>query len=286
MSALSHGQDTGADASDVRARDPDGNEYAVLDIHQHLPMDPSGWDADLAARLAFMDRFGIAQACLLPPSIRDNGAGADALNERVAAYRDRRPDRFPVAMGTTELRAAPRERLAQLEHLKGLGLSGVIWHHMFEGDFLDWPATLETVEFCAAEGLQVVVHVIVGSLLEAPWRLGRICRRYPEATFIALDGLSSPHHGQLMIDLASEHPNLVLDTSVLSSFGNLVERFVAANGAGRLVLGTDFEANPKSFAFPYPLAEVLHADLTVEDKALILRGNIARILRVGGVNDR
>jgi predicted TIM-barrel fold metal-dependent hydrolase len=265
----------------VLARDPEGNEYAVLDIHQHLPMDPSAWDGDLRARLAFMDRFGIAEACLLPPSLR-NGVPAHTLNERVAEYRRRAPERFPVAMGTTELQAEPRVRLRQLRGLKELGLSGVVWHHMFEGEFMDWPATIEAVDFCASEGLQVVVHAIVGSLAEAPWRLGRICRRFSEVNVIALDALSSPHHGQAMIELASDHPNLVLDTSVLTSFGNLVERFVDANGPDRLVFGTDFEANPKSFSFPYPLAEVLHCELSVESKARILRGNLARILGLRG----
>jgi predicted TIM-barrel fold metal-dependent hydrolase len=260
----------------VLARDPEGNEYAVLDVHQHVPTDAAAWDSDLRERLIFMDRFGISQACVLPPAVRPAGATVDAMNESVSAYQRATPDRFPVALGTVDLMVDEKTRRGQVGRLRDLGLSGVIWHHMFDGQFMDWPSTCEAIDECRALDLRVFVHVMVGSLLEAPWRLGKLCEQFPDLRIVALDGLSSPHHGQAMIELARQYPQLVLDTSVLATFGNLLRRFVEVNGDERLVFGTDFE--PNAFSFPYPLAEILHNPaLGPESRAKVLRHNAARV---------
>src|SRR4051812_42750635 len=129
------GVDAVRETGGVAACDPQGRAYAVLDVHQHVPVEPDAWDHDLAERLAFMDRFGIQEACVLPPAVRPPGESVEVLNERVAAYREREPTRFPVALGTADLMAAEATRRGQVRQLRELGLSGVIWHHMFDGQF-------------------------------------------------------------------------------------------------------------------------------------------------------
>jgi predicted TIM-barrel fold metal-dependent hydrolase len=263
-----------------RAVDPDGTGYRVVDVHQHLSDDADDDRADACARRRFMDRFGIDAAFLLPPVLGSARASADRLNERVASYCEIDRERFPVGIGTVELGASERATLGQVRRAGELGLQGIAWHHLFLGEFLDSPATVRAVEVCCAAGVDVFfVHVVASSLLEAPWRLSRLCGHFPDVTFVVLDGLSSPHHGQGMIELARSHRNVVLDTAVLSSYGNLVERFVEANGDDRLVFGSDYAVVPKPFCFPYSLAEILHSDLPTASKARILSDNASGIAR-------
>jgi len=85
-----------------------------FDVHHHFGPVP-GWDQgpgapelerDLDVRLAAMDRFGIAQACLMPSHSYARPRGTDdlrALNDAVARLRKGAPGRFPVALGTTDL---------------------------------------------------------------------------------------------------------------------------------------------------------------------------------------
>jgi predicted TIM-barrel fold metal-dependent hydrolase len=255
----------------------DGDDFQVLDIHQHIPAEPGEFERDRSARLAFMDRFGIDQACVSPPVLAPRTVSSAELNRRVSAYASARPDRFPVAFGTIDVRGGDAE-LALLENFSELRLRGVVWHHMFQGAFLDHAAMDPALEFCAGHRLVALIHVIVGSLAESPWRLARLCERHPTATFVALDGLSSPHQADWTIELAAHLPNLFADTGVLSSFGNAVEKFAERVGSDRLLLGTDFDTLPKSFSFPYPLYEVAYSSLDGPAKQNILAGNARRIL--------
>jgi predicted TIM-barrel fold metal-dependent hydrolase len=250
----------------------------VLDIHQHLASDPSLWEAQILARLEFMQKFHIDAACLMPAAMRGGETSADQLNEQLREHQEAHADAFPAAFGAVDLKRRVDHVRAQVARVSDLGLAGVVCHHMFEGEFLDSPVTRHVVETCGENGLLPVVHIIVGSLTEAPWRLGSLCEEFPHTRILALDGLSSPHHGAWMLRLAQRHGNLYFDTAVLASYGNLIERFVAAVGESRLLFGSDYEVDPKPFSFPYPLAEIQHADIPLEARERILGGNAADLV--------
>lgn len=264
--------------------DGEGRQYRVVDVHQHIPAGRDHFAADLAARVEFMDRFGIDEACVSPPVLASRSITTRELNRGVAEYVRQYPERFPYGLGTIDVRGGEAE-LKELDVIRDLGLRGVVWHHMFQGAFLDHPLMEEALRHCERQHLPAFIHVIVGSLLESPWRLARLCDRFPGVTFVALDGLSSPHHATWMIELARECRNLMLDTAVLTSYGNPIERFVEANGGERLLLGTDFDVDPKPFSFPYPIHEILHSSLNPSVKAEAL-GENARALFEGGQGDR
>jgi predicted TIM-barrel fold metal-dependent hydrolase len=255
----------------------DGTRYSVLDVHQHISIEVGEFDRDRPARLAFMDRFGIDQACLSPPNLAPRTISSHELNRRVSAYAKTAPERFPFALGTIDVRGGDAE-LEELGSFPSLGLCGVVWHHMFQGAFLDHPLMTSALEYCEATRLPAFIHVITGSLLESPWRLGRLCERFPKVSFVAMDALSSPHQADWTIEMARHLPNLFADTAVLASFGNAVEKFAEAVGPERLLLGTDFETNPKAFSFPYALYEILHSSLPADAKQEVLGASARRLL--------
>jgi predicted TIM-barrel fold metal-dependent hydrolase len=149
---------------------------------------------------------------------------------------------------------------------------------MFQGAFIDDPRIIPALAYCNRTGLPAFIHVVTGSLLEAPWRLARLCERFPHVRFVAMDALSSPHHADWCIEMARRLPNLFADTGLLASYGNPIEKFVDAVGPDRLLLGTDLETAPKSFSFPYAVYEVLHASLPRDTKQAVLAGNARRLL--------
>lgn len=252
-----------------------GERYPVIDVHQHLN---AGEDTGTAqVRLGILDQFGIDRAVLLPPSGAFGGkeGTAEELNiataEAVAAH----PDRFLCGVAHVDLRAGEDECTRVIDHaVTGLGLRGVVWHHRFQGAYVDHPAMPALLRQCARLGVPALVHVISGSGLEAAWRLGSLLRACPETTVCALDGFSSTEQAGEITELAREHPNLVCDLgAMISVSGWLIRKFLDAVGPERLVFGTDLYLNPRTWYAPGPLYEILHMDLPAEDKRRILAGN-------------
>jgi len=78
------------------------------------------------------------------------------------------------------------------------------------------------------------------------------------------------------IDVARRHPNVYLDTASSAADLGFIEAAVAALGAERVIYGSDIP-----LLDPWTqLAKVTGAEISDEAKALILGGNMARLLRL------
>lgn len=258
--------------------------YDVVDIHHHVgPVhasdnsSPIDITQDQKSRLTVMDRFGIDQACILPPSGWSKRSSPYELNEEMAQYRSSNPERFPYACGAIDV-WRPDDCVAELEHIhKALSLDGVVWHHRLQGAFIDSQTTRTALEYCSAEKLPALVHVIADSTLEAPWRLAQLAEEYPGVTFIAMDGFSTPSNSSWMAQIGKRHSNIYFDTGVMTAVGHQLVSFIGEVGADRILLGTDLYVDPVSYHFPFSVYEVLHMPITSEQKAQILNQNARRI---------
>lgn len=267
-------------------------DFRVFDLHHHVgsleivshgAAGAGTMEDDAAKRIAFMDAHGIEQALLMPSNgyQAPNGiADTRRVNDRIASYRDRWPDRFPAAVGTV----SPLEgdgSISEIDRcITELGMRGIIWHHRFQGCAIDHPRMDALLERVQRHGVPAFIHIIGDSKLEAPWKLEILADRFPELTFVALDAFSSPDLAHWMPYLASKHPNIVFDTGVMVPVSHMLETFVARVGAERLLLGTDFYSSPKLFSHPFPLYEILASDLSDADCALALGGNARRLLGI------
>jgi uncharacterized protein len=193
------------------------------------------------------------------------------------------PDRFLCGVAHVDLRAGADECARVIDNaVTGLGLRGVVWHHRFQGTYLDHPAMPALLRQCARLGVPALIHVISGSGLEAAWRLGTLLRACPETTILALDVFSSTEQAGEVTELAVAHPNLICDLgAMISVSGWLIRRFADRVGTGRLAFGTDLYLNPRTWYAPGPLYEVLHMDLSPDDKAKILAGNALAMFGAG-----
>ena len=76
------------------------------------------------------------------------------------------------------------------------------------------------------------------------------------------------------IEVAKHYPNLYLDTASSQADMGYIEAMVAGVGAERVIFGTDMPIIDPFFG----LAKITGANLTQQQKDLILGGNIQRLL--------
>ena len=258
-----------------------------FDAHQHVgdlrgvpgaARSTAAMGEDAAARIAMMDRFGIAACAIMPGHSYSAPGGArdvSAINDRLLAYRAVAPDRFPVVAGTVD----PRHGKAAVEEVRrvhDLGMTALSWHHRMQGLPMDHPVMFDIVGRMAELSMVAMIHCYAHGDFEAPWRLRRLADAFPSVTFVALDAMTSPENLELIVEAARNHDNIHLDltSGVLGVDG--IRRCVAQLGPGRLLFGTNYY----SMGRPMQLEEqalLAAAELPDEATALIAGGNARQI---------
>jgi predicted TIM-barrel fold metal-dependent hydrolase len=272
--------------------------YDVFDVHHHVGRafdalggelsDKEQLEADefarieLASRLDIMDRGGVHQALVIPGHgyLRPNGlADTKRINDEIAAYRDRTPDRFPVACGIVEPRDGPHA-LGELERAKNeLGLVAISFHTRFQGVSMDSQWILTYLERMAELGLLPIIHAMDDTPEESLWKLATVARRFPELTIIALDAFGGFEATRQCSFVAEVAPNIVFDTS-LSYNADFIVDFAQRFGIDRVVFGTDLYSYPVGRRISHLLPQFIESDLTHDEKAAILGGTARKLLGV------
>jgi predicted TIM-barrel fold metal-dependent hydrolase len=275
--------------------------FDVFDVHHHVgrAFDALGGELDDAAhddaamaeharvelesRLAIMDEGGVRQALVIPGHgyLRPRWlADTRAVNDEIAAYRDRTPDRFPVACGVAEPRDGPHA-LAEIDRVHAeLGLVAISFHTRFQGVSMDSQWVLRAVERLGEHGMLPILHAMDDTPEEALWKLASIARRVPDLTILALDAFGGFEATRQCFHVAEVAPNVVFDTSLSYNF-DFIEDFARRFGADRVVFGTDLYSHPVGRRISHLLPQIVESGLSPDDKAAILGGNARRLLRVG-----
>ena len=268
--------------------------FDVFDCHHHVgdvrsfmphtgdedaPTTGAALDAERAARVAIMDAGGVRQAAVIPGHAypRTHGiADTVACNDRIAAYRDAQPGRFPVAIGIVEPifedACLPElERCAQV-----LGLRGISFHTRFQGVSMDSPWVRAFVERTAELGMVPVLHAMTESSDEALWKIAEIARALPHVEMLVLDAFSSFEGTREAFAIAERCPNLLWDTSLSYNF-DFLEALAQQFGAERVVFGTDLYSPPLGRRVSHLIPQIVESSLTDAEKALVLGGNARRL---------
>jgi predicted TIM-barrel fold metal-dependent hydrolase len=234
---------------------------------------------ELASRLEIMAAGGVAQAVVIPGHGYERQRGiADtrAINDDIAAYRDRTPDRFPAAVGIVE----PRDGEAALGEIDRvhteLDLRGISFHTRFQGVSLDSRWIRRYVERIAERGMVPVIHAMDDTPEEALWKLAQLARDVPDAVLLALDPFSSYEATRQCFFVADVAPNIVFDTSLSYNF-DFIEQFVQRFGADRVVFGTDLYSWPVGRRISHILEQILESGLGDREKRMILADNARRL---------
>jgi len=268
-------------------------DFDVFDCHHHvgdarafmgdlLPGAQTDAELELRTRLEIMDRGGVRQAAVIPGhgyARPDGVADTRRVNDGIAAYRARRPERFPVAIGVVEplhgeLSLGELERCA-----RELRLAGISFHARFQGASMDSPWIQRYVERMKELDLVPVLHAMTESVDEALWKIANLARAFPRLEMLVLDAFSGFEGTKECFAVAAECPNLLFDTSLSYNFDS-IEVFAGRFGAQRVVFGTDLYSPPLGRRISHLLPQIRESALSDADKALILGGNARRLFRV------
>ena len=271
--------------------------FDVFDVHHHVgrafdalggELDPGTGDAEavarleLAERLRIMDEGGVRQALVIPGHgyLRPNGiADTRRVNDEIAAYRDRTPDRFPVACGIVEPRDGAAA-FAEIDRVAGeLDLVALSFHTRFQGVSLDSRWVLRYLERMGEHALVPIIHAMDDTPEEALWKLAVIARELPDLTILALDAFGGFEATRQCFFVAEVAPNVVFDTSLSYNF-DFIEDFARRFGAARVVFGTDLYSHPVGRRISHLLPQIAASALTDAEKTAILGGTARALLRV------
>lgn len=211
-----------------------------------------------------LDRVGVSRIicshmrCMSADFVRGN-------NEVLAAMRA-----FPgrILGYATVWPTSPETTAAEIERCFTAGFTGVKLHNS-TGFPYTHPAYHPAYALAHELRRPVLFHTWGGATEFA--EISELSRRYPDAVLLAAHGGCSNEAGY--IQLARECPNVYLDFAVSFSPRGVIERFVAALGAERLVWGSD----AYYMAISQQLGRIVSARISEEERRIILSQNALSI---------
>jgi hypothetical protein len=221
--------------------------------HYHVP------DGDLDSAVRELERLGVERGCVFSFAgvTGDEQYGNDYVADAVRRY----PERF-VGFTLLNPHRGRDEMLRELERGAKRGLRGIKLIPYYQGYPEDGPL-LEVACQWAHERKQIILNHHWGS----PAHIEKLVAAYPDACFI------EGHRITAYNDIMKRHANLYLCSCPLLGPRDC-EQTVAAIGADRLLFGSDLQDLPIAWG----LGPILFARLSPAEKALILGGNIQRLL--------
>ena len=222
-------------------------------MHYHVP------DGDTKSLVAEMDRFGAAKCCVFSFNVfTDERPGNDQVADAVRCY----PDRF-VGFTMLNPHRGPEEMRRELERCAAMGLRGIKLINSYQGYPSEGP-NIEVACQWAHERRQLILNHYWGSAKV----LERLLQNFRGACFIT--GHCTTEYAAIM----KEHANLYVCSCPLIG-PRACEDTVAAIGADRLMFGSDLSDLPIAWG----LGPILFARLPVQQKRMILGGNLERLLK-------
>jgi predicted TIM-barrel fold metal-dependent hydrolase len=258
----------------------------IIDFHTHFHKD-QGRIEDL---IAAMDAQGVDIAvvsAVVPPG-GDNGRAANAfVHEAVKAY----PSRLVGLAGVVPYLAEAPDMLEAYVH--SFGFRGLKIHPSVQQFFPSDPRIFSVIEKAIELDLPVLIHTGVvpipgtRSRYDDPLEMDDLALVYPEAKLVMAHG--DPFGAAPAI--AGKHPNVYMDTTTtFARFARLIPglgedtlKFMGLvsgeSGSSKVIFGSD--ANPlKTQRLEENLTPIRALDIPDEERALILGGNAARLLKL------
>lgn len=215
--------------------------------------------------ISAMDKHSIARAVVmpnfrLPHRLKD--ANLDVAST-IRHFRDR-------LVGFAWLDPRIEDCCEQLELLvREHGFRGLKLHPVLGGYYLSNKVVFPLIESSIRLGLPVMIHTGWGSLGNAS-AVGQLAERFRDATFI-MAHMIEPES----VNVAKRNENIFLETSY-AQHPRRITQAVKALGADRLLYGSDF---PLGGGMGFELSKIMLAELTDQEKAMILGENMHRLIR-------
>ena len=262
--------------------------------------------SDPDALLAFMDRYGVDVACLLPESMMDTTGFSSrwVSNGEMAQIVDQHPDRFLYQPNLSPIKErGVRNAIWELEYWVNEKGARIFKFYPPEDTYVNDPELWPFYE--KAEALGIVLDIHTGfswvppgkSKYAVPILLDDVARDFPQLKIVAFH-MGYPYCDDLNM-VAMGHPNVYLCLSLLVpwalaapwKFARILGEALRFVGPDRIIWGTDSAGfgvqvaaaviGFRDFQIPEELQERYgYPAITEEDRARIFGGNLAGLLGI------
>jgi hypothetical protein len=242
----------------------------IVDGHVHIGKSARlQINVDGAILVKIADSLGIDKICCtdLTALFYDMHEGNRLLYEEMKKY----PDRI---LGYASLHSTRfgQEALDEIRRCRDdYGMRGLKIYSTPEMSIAE-PAMIPILETCAELEMPILAHT-------TPAECDYLMSRVPEVSFIMAHAGGQPYaHGDWnrAIMVAQKFSNLYLDTACSTVDSGFVATCISVLGADRIIFGTDIP-----LLDPWPqMAKAAEIDICGEDRALLMGGNILRLMGV------
>jgi len=164
--------------------------------------------------------------------------------------------------------------------IESYGVRGIKLNGARDGYYIDDPQlSLPLIDRIAEAGLVLSLHVGANDFERThPYRVAKISQRHPELPImiVHMGGAAHPDLHDAVIDLAASHPSWYLVDSETDYRKEL--KALQVLGPSHVCYGSDTPFCP--MRYEWALRQVVLADLEPVERALVLGGNIARLLGI------
>jgi len=225
-----------------------------------------------------MDVLGVDRAIAWPmvSYTREMASDNRVIYEGASAH----PDRI-IPFGGVNPRLGLDEAIAELKRcIEVYGVKGVKLNGARDIYYIDDPhLSLPLVDMIAEAGLAVAFHCGANDFEKThPFRIAKISERHPDLSvfLVHMGGSGRPNMHDSVIELATQYPNWYLIDSEADY--RKVHKALNILGPDRVCFGSDTPFCPMRFELG--IRQVIYQDLSQQDRALVMGGNVARILNL------
>ncbi len=252
----------------------------IIDADCHIsPTLEGGNSISIEELLRRMDQAGVDKALtwLQPPYRRET----DEANAYVAKGMKEHPDRV-LGFGWADPHLGIEKAKDTVRRcIYDYGFYGVKLNGAQNNFFIDDSVlSIPVIEEIAKTGKILAFHVGADAYDQTnPFRVGKVAGRFPQLTILMvhMGGVTSPDLAQAAIEVAQEHPNLILIGSAVRS--TRILKAIKALGATRVCFGSDtpFEVMRVEVA---RYRALLDGEVSESERYNIMAGNIIRLFGI------
>jgi predicted TIM-barrel fold metal-dependent hydrolase len=244
----------------------------IIDMHMHIDDVPSlGWELSAETCVRSMDEAGVDSAAVMTIVDLPGGANPGAM-ELIAQACDDFPGRLYGF-----IRLSPRFLAESLELLQRavteLGFRGLKQHPVSTLTHPAHPDSLALIRAAGELGVPTLFHC-GDEPLTTPLSIAPAAAACPGAKII-LGHMGGYRHVDEAIDVAEQHPNIILETSAMP-YPQKIREAIDRIGVERVIFGSDGPVCSPTLE----RQKVVQAGLTDDELALVLGGTAATLLGV------
>ena len=255
----------------------------VVDIHAHVGSSAALYvGGSIQVVTSRMEKHGITHSVVSPIPGFEGPYGMESvnkMNQQVAEIQKANARIFPLVLGVAEARHGARAAVSETAYALGEhAMGGLMFHNDFAGVEIYAPvmeAILhEVMHYSHARVVQM--HTAQHSMLEPPFGLWMMAKKFPDITFLCGHPMMSMVQLENMAAIVKDCPNIYVDTCCTWTHDHAIETFAEKVGSvDQIMFGSDNPYWHESFCMDKLLVE--QADLSQEEKEKIFYKNFERV---------